>query len=392
MILKKLIPKVEISLDFFLLSLPIVLTFSRALVEILLVLIITNWFLLLFLKKEKVQINTPLTWPLLSYWLAGLFSIFSSQFLMKSLEELLNLTEYVLLAFISMKQFQSSKRIQNLIPIIIFSSGIIAFDGLVQFFLKHDIILFRPAAIFQNTIRITASFSHPNNLAAYLAMATLFSVTRWYEKRQPIYIFHFLLVLCALILTYSRGGWVGLGISIMVLAIIRDKKLFILFFIFLILSLFTFPNILTERIKDIFNPQNITTQMRFETWKTTWDLFLQKPILGYGLKNFSSLLEKGYAHNCYLQILFETGALGLLSFLAILLTFFIQLFKNRFCMSILGFFCSILAFSIHSLGDTHLYSIPIATFFWLLLGAGFGMNMRKNEEKEQERGLPSERI
>ncbi len=342
--LKEMIPKFEVSLDFFLLSLPIVLTFSRALVEILLILIITNWFLLLFLKKEKIQINTPLTWPLLSYWLAGLFSIFSSQFLMKSLEELLNLTEYVLLAFIAMKQFQTSQRIQKLIPVIILSSSFIALDGLIQFFLNHDLILFRPAAIFQNTIRITASFSHPNNLAAFLIMAIPFTAAKWYEKKQPFYIFNFLLVLCALVLTYSRGGWVGLAVSMLIFAIIRDKKLLIVFLIFLIISLFTFPNILTERIKDIFNPQNTTTQMRFETWKTTWGLFLQKPILGYGLKNFSLLLEKGYAHNCYLQILFETGMLGLLSFLWILLTFFAQLFKNRLCMIILGFFVLSLPF------------------------------------------------
>lgn len=376
--LQKMIAKIEWALDFFLLSLPVALTFSRALVEILLVLIITAWISLHLLERRKIQLNSFLTWPLLAFWLSGLLSIASSEFLMKSLAELLNLTEYLLLAWISFEQFQNSKRSHLLIPVLTWSSFAMALDGLVQLFLGHDIIRWHPAAVFQNTVRLKASFSHPNNFSAYLAMVIPLSLLKCYEKKSWLYFLMLPILLWAMVLTYSRGAWVGLGAALTVFGIIKDKKMVLLLIVLLFVALLTFPEVMTQRIKDIFDFKNITTQMRFESWKEGWSLFLQKPILGHGLKTFSTLLNEGYAHNCYLQILAETGILGLLSFLWLLSTAFIRFFKARQSLTSLGFLCSLTAFSIHAASDTHLYSIPIATFFWLLLGAGLGLNLKES--------------
>ncbi len=77
-----------------------------------------------------------------------------------------------------------------------------------------------------------------------------------------------------------------------------------------------------------------TTSTRFWTWGSAWRGFLERPVLGWGAENFSSVFDKYFnprhyipgtssetwfdrAHSIYFDYLSETGILGLLSYLSI---------------------------------------------------------------------------
>ncbi|MCB9418922.1 MAG: O-antigen ligase family protein [Ardenticatenaceae bacterium] len=131
------------------------------------------------------------------------------------------------------------------------------------------------------------------------------------------------------VFTWSRGGYIALAIALLVLffLFIWNGKLTlgkILFFIFsIILFGLSFSLAIDYMVK--FNPiaisgidrllslndQNI--QARLLAWSGVWD-YVTKNVLGVGLGN-SSLLEHlltiANAHNAYLQILLETGWIGI---------------------------------------------------------------------------------
>jgi hypothetical protein len=88
-----------------------------------------------------------------------------------------------------------------------------------------------------------------------------------------------------------------------------------------------------------------TAQTRFWVWGAAWKGFLERPVLGWGPENFTPVFDKFFnpnfyvpgqnnetwfdrAHSVFFDYLTETGALGLLSYLAIFFVFYWEFFKN----------------------------------------------------------------
>ncbi len=87
-----------------------------------------------------------------------------------------------------------------------------------------------------------------------------------------------------------------------------------------------------------------TAQTRLWTWGSAIKGFNERPILGWGPENFSIVFDKYFdtrhfvpnrasetwfdrAHSVYFDYLSETGILGLLSYLAVFVVFYVQFFK-----------------------------------------------------------------
>jgi O-antigen ligase len=112
-------------------------------------------------------------------------------------------------------------------------------------------------------------------------------------------------------------------------------------------------------------------------------IFVQKPVLGWGLGTFPEIysqfstlftnLQVGMAHNDYLQLLVETGALGFATMLWFLLTLFRSAFKklkhSGFDANVAVTLAAVLGVSgilVHSFVDFNLQIPANATFFYVL--------------------------
>jgi O-antigen ligase len=88
-----------------------------------------------------------------------------------------------------------------------------------------------------------------------------------------------------------------------------------------------------------------TAQTRFWVWGEAWKGFLDRPILGWGPENFTTVFDKYFnpnfyipgqnsetwfdrAHSIYFDYLVETGIIGLISYLAIFAVFYWSLGKK----------------------------------------------------------------
>ncbi len=151
-----------------------------------------------------------------------------------------------------------------------------------------------------------------------------------------------IVTLLTLIMTGSRGSFLGLTISMgLVLAEKRQFKLFVygLAIILLITPVILygpFENMVFDRIK-VQEEQEISTYSsgRWEAWKATLNMVAKKPILGHGFNSFRYVFAmeawgfESSAHNEYIQLLYEQGIIGLFLYLSMFMSIWIHLYKNK---------------------------------------------------------------
>jgi len=172
-------------------------------------------------------------------------------------------------------------------------------------------------------IRPMATFSHPNSLAGFVlvSLAVLWKFKGFLRQRLGVVFYLGLIViLTVLVITFSAAVW--LTVAVAGLLFLARKLRGWRFFLVIILGLAALAYLvvcfgLVER------------QSVLERWflaRNAWQLFLRRPIFGWGLGNFilaqgSLFLSRGSfnfyqpVHNLYLLILAETGLLGLAVFL-----------------------------------------------------------------------------
>ncbi|MFA5088272.1 MAG: O-antigen ligase family protein [Candidatus Omnitrophota bacterium] len=136
---------------------------------------------------------------------------------------------------------------------------------------------------------------------------------------------------------------------------------------------------------------------RSSFWKEPLLIIKDYPFLGVGINTYSKegmrykISWGGYPHNCYLQMAAETGMLGLLSFLGIIVVIFKQTLKNfkrmrddllRWVM--LGFLTGLLGFLTHIFFDTSFYSVQLGNMMWLLIGVIIALQKIGLETSERE--------
>ncbi len=188
--------------------------------------------------------------------------------------------------------------------------------------------------------RLTGGGGDPNLQAAgfiaamFLAMG-LITVYRHWVIRLGL-LAAFVLITIAFFATESRGGLLALGVStIAAFVLLKGQRRRILGFMLVgalvaAVALALKPGALS-RITDFGGG----TSGRSDIWSVATKVFTEHPIVGVGLNNFQvvephfALLHRNVsrvtyiaetpfpAHNTYLQLLAETGVIGLIGFLAV---------------------------------------------------------------------------
>ena len=126
---------------------------------------------------------------------------------------------------------------------------------------------------------------------------------------------------------------------------------------------------------------------RVQLWKSSLDLVKHRPVVGHGLGSFESYsadfftLDKKHertgggtpAHNAYLELLFETGVVGLSAYLAI---FFVILrrFWGQVKSKVPGvsteatiLFCYTIGYLTIGISDNTLYYLAFNWYFWFFI-------------------------
>ncbi len=92
---------------------------------------------------------------------------------------------------------------------------------------------------------VRGPFSHPNYLAFYLVVVLTIGIVFYLESRSrrtrtlvaPVLV----LALACLVLTYTRSAWIGFALAILLLAILRERRLFAGVALALVMGTLLFP-------------------------------------------------------------------------------------------------------------------------------------------------------
>lgn len=395
---EKLLKFFDYAGEYSLYALIIFIPISNAAIESFFGFMLFFFILRKFLKPDFGFLKSSTYIFLLFFFLFMGISLFNSgQYLTKSLSALFfKWLEYILIFVITLDTLKDKKRITKCLGILLFTSCLIGIDVLFQKFTGADFIHIKkmvPLGGGSVMLGVTASFHHYNSLGAYLVfvlslvLALLISIK---DKLQKTLLFALLILLqICLMLTFSRGGWIGFLAALILMLFLSPKvnKLVYIFAIYILIMVFL-PGI-RERTIFIFSPQGDAD--RFLVWQCAFEMIKEHPFLGVGLGTFmdnfqrfmNNRLYTQYAHNCYLQIWAETGIFALISFILFICSIFsksIKTFKiNNSNFVLLGFICALFGTLVHIFFDNHLYSLQLSALFWFMLGVIAALTKQEEE-------------
>jgi len=361
-------------------------------------------------KKLKIPFNIR-TGLIFSFLFLNTFSVFVARNSDWSIRKLMFLFSIFPIYFVAVYLINSKKRLVTATKWIVSGGTLVAFLGIAQFLAQfvfglervykfwadHIIVPFLgktfALAVLQNPswlvnisgktyLRSTATFPDPHMLSFFLGIILSLALTLFLvEKKKFFYGSISLVLVIADMLTFSRGGYLGIAIGIIFLVVFFwkriDLRMRIIFIAicFLVGLISTIPNPISGRYASIFNLREGSNMGRIEIWQKTLSIIENKPWIGVGIGNYSleikptaAYREPFYAHNTYLDIAAETGVGNAFVWIGILFLFW-RAFKRKAQKEVffLGPALAIVIFATHSLVETAIYSSTVLVLFLIVL-------------------------
>lgn len=214
----------------------------------------------------------------------------------------------------------------------VLGAGLVAVLGLGQWLFGSQLITA------DGVSRVRGLYGSPNNLALYLGRLlplvlslVLFggrggrsAVLR--PRRRWAYGLAGLVMVVALLLTYSRGAWLlGIPAAVLFLAAVRGRKTFVVIGVALVVvGILGIALVGTDRLTSLLDTSGGTTFFRLQLWQSSWAMVRDHPLLGVGLDNFLYAYRSHYVlptaweefnlshpHNLVFDFWLRLGVLGL---------------------------------------------------------------------------------
>ncbi len=360
---------------------------------------------LVFKKDFKLVKNRLL--PFLLLFLAAVVLSFLNSFeLTRSILVFLLFCFVFVVFFLVPNLVRDKETLKLIIKILAFVTILVCLFGLYQYLgdsflgLPQTLTGLREAYIKKvlGFTRIQATLLEPLYLANFLIipMTLLFALflsgqikVKWFWVAA-----FFILVLTVFILTVARSGYLGLAAAFLVVMLFRAKSFLSLKNLLLFVLVVAISGLLAlvflggARNQFFAHSQaplagegQASVEERGETSKTAFKVFAEHPILGIGLGNFgpdydnypSQMPEGGWqtVNNQYLEILAETGILGLATFILFLLVLFMyswrafRITKNPY---LAAFILGCVAALIGILVQYNFFSTLYIIYIWFLMG------------------------
>jgi O-antigen ligase len=223
------------------------------------------------------------------------------------------------------------QRIEQFSFLIVMASGYIAMRAVIDYLRGVNLVENGRVAG-----SVSGIFGNPNDLAlnmvVFLPFALLFALKPGPLVRRGLAGGAAFAMLATIVMTRSRAGAVGLVVMMLVLIIrsIRVRPAIAAGTVVAVLVALPFaPSAFWERMVSIVDADRDPTgsrQARIELLEQGWDVFVAHPIVGVGLGQFENYNPAGrkeawrVTHNALLQVAAETGILGLVPFVVLLVS------------------------------------------------------------------------
>jgi O-antigen ligase len=243
--------------------------------------------------------------------------------------------------------------------------------------------------------RIQSTFTHPNIFAFYLltTIGLIFSLlasnrAQLSPKARQLLTLYLLPLMVLLVMTKTRSAWAGFMVLLLAYGMVQDKRVLVMALVLPVIALFI-PAV-RDRIMALSSGNQYVGWVetvnpyawRQILWTKALPMILQRPVLGHGLYSFPYYspsffpleAQRGVdAHNVYVQLLFETGFAGLLSYLWIFWRKFALLLRywalDRRALAMVATMTGVYLITCYS--DNLLEYVSYGWFYWFTVGLIF---------------------
>ena len=187
--------------------------------------------------------------------------------------------------------------------------------------------------------RVWGTFNDPNEFAGYLVLLLFITLTLFTSTPNKHHRTHYLVFLlfysAAIVLTWSRGGYLAAIVAFFIFLLLNIRK----FSALILAPLLAFAVIITmppeyiERFMNIFEYGSDTSAARrLMIWQSGMKMALDNILLGVGPGNFTvrigeyNFIASWAAHNNFILHFAETGILGIISLILFLSLFLLRAF------------------------------------------------------------------
>ena len=182
--------------------------------------------------------------------------------------------------------------------------------------------------------RATGTAIDPNTLGGLLIMTLTLAAPQLFARRPVIprgwLAIGLGLMALALLFSFSRGSFVGAGVAIFMLGVVRYRKLLVIVILALalILILPQTQSYVTRFFEGV-QQQDLSTQMRLGEYTDALKLIQRYPLFGVGFTGSPDIDTYLSVASLYLTIAGEMGLIGLAAFLGVMLVLFVSAWRAR---------------------------------------------------------------
>jgi len=289
-------------------------------------------------RYNKSMVNGYFFWSLAIIFLS-IFSLFYSFDIEQSLIEVRVLIQIVLIGNSIVLYVDTQKKLMKIYKYISAAGIALVIRLLITFPLSE----WGSGRLGDNSLNL-----NPNNIGLYLAFSTIISLYLALYEKQKVYLVFSALFIVVIFLTGSRKALIVVIMGIIILLYNKEKnnkkklKYLVLSLVILYLSYQLIINIpelyqiLGWRVKaniDSFlygQKADGSTEARKNLIVIAKDLFVQKPLLGYGVGSYSKISGQGrYSHNNFYELLVGLGLVGFISYYSLYLYLIYNFLKLR---------------------------------------------------------------
>ncbi|SKB12692.1 O-antigen polymerase [Planktothrix sp. PCC 11201] len=381
---------------------------GTALIGVLLI-ACAGWWLLLTLTDEPSQTAfTPIHLIVLLYWGIATVATALSPVKIAAFSGWTKLTLYLIL-FAFMSRILRSPKVRSIfITLFLHTALFVSVYGLRQWFSGAEALAtwVDPTSAQSNLTRVYSYLDNPNLLAAYLLPAVGLSLAAFFVWQgilpKALALTMIIVNSSCLVLTFSRGGWIGLVLLMFTFSVLLLYWLSISFppfwrqwalpmgltglTLFLVLAVAFVPPV-RDRVASMFVGRgDSSNNFRINVWMAVIEMIKDRPILGIGPGNvafnkiYPLYMQPRYtalsAYSVMLEVAVETGIIGLSCFLWLLTVTFnqgwVQLKQLRALGNTQGFWLiaaisTLIGLIGHGFVDTVLYRPQVNTLWWLMI-------------------------
>lgn len=310
-------------LFYVLLAMALALPISIAATQILAAAGVVVWVWQMLASRERPAVWPPILMPLAACFATTLLSSFVSANPRVSASSLKKFSLFLIL-YMASQALRSEKQVALVLRVLCLAAAASALLAFVQY----------PAS--QPLHRVSGFMGHWQTFSGQLVMliAVFVGLLLFWGRERWFWAAGAAVCGAALLLSETRGAWLGALAAIALIAFVKDRRLPLAMAVLLPLAYWVLPRQFQLRVQSIYGTQDESSAARLNMWSTGVQMIRAHPWLGVGPNQITALAYQyggnpryqprffTHLHNDFLQLAAERGIPGLAAWLWLLIRFF----------------------------------------------------------------------